>query len=113
MKKIAIGLGALVVLVVVILLVAPFLIPLDTYKAKLVEQVKAATGRDLRIDGPVRLSIIPRLALGAEKIAFANAPGATSPEMARIAKLELVLRLWPLISGELAIDSFILEKPAI
>jgi AsmA protein len=113
LKKIAIGVGVLLVVLIVAALVVPFLIPFDTYKAKIAEQVKAATGRDLKIDGPVRLSIIPSLALSAEKVAFSNAPGASTPDMAKLAKLQLELKLFPLISGEIVVDRFVMTEPVI
>jgi AsmA protein len=113
MKKILIGIAVLVVVVVAVALAAPFFIPAEVYKSQLVAQVKAATGRDLRIDGPVRVSILPRIALEAEKVSFSNAPGAAEKEMATLAKLQVQLQVLPLLSGEIAIDRFVLASPVI
>ena len=55
MKKLLIGIGCLIVLLIVIALVAPFLIPTDTYRNQLVALVNQATGRTLTIAGPVKL----------------------------------------------------------
>ena len=63
MKKWLIGIAAFVVIVVAVLLIVPFLIPTETYKGQIVERVKSATGRDLALNGPISLSILPSFAL--------------------------------------------------
>jgi AsmA protein len=113
MKKLLVGVGVVVLLLVVAALVAPFLIPTDVYKDRLIAQVKASTGRDLTITGPMRLSLLPRLELEAENVAFANAPGAAEKQMAQLKKLSVQLALLPLLSGEVAVDRFVLSAPVI
>jgi len=113
MKKLLIGLGVVIVLLLVALIVVPMLIPLDSYKGEIQAQAKEKTGRDLRIDGDISLSLLPTLAISVEDVGFANAPGASTPEMATIDRLDVALQIWPLISGEVAIDRFILDKPVI
>lgn len=113
MRKLLIGLATIVVLVVVLAIVLPFVIPVDSYKGQLISRVKAATGRDLKIAGPVRLSILPSLEIEANQVSFSNPPGASSPDMLQLAKLQVGLKLFPLLSGELAVDRFILVDPVI
>lgn len=113
MKKLLIGLGVIVLLLIVAVIVVPMLIPLDRYKSEIQAQAKSATGRDLRIDGDISLSLLPTIAVSVENVGFANAPGASTPEMATIDRLDVALQILPLISGEVAIDRFILDKPVI
>ncbi|GAB4224932.1 MAG: AsmA family protein [Kiloniellaceae bacterium] len=113
MKKLLIGLGVVVVLLIVAAVVIPMLIPLERYKSELQAQVEAQTGRELRIDGDISLSILPAIAVSVEDVGFANAPGASTPEMATIERLDVALQILPLISGEVAIDRFVLENPVI
>ncbi|MSP89010.1 MAG: AsmA family protein [Alphaproteobacteria bacterium] len=113
MKKIAIGLAAVIVLIIGAAVAIPFFVPLETYKAKLAEQVKAATGRELRLEGPVRFALFPNVELEAEKVVFANAAGAATKDMASLAKLQVQLKLMPLLSGEVAVDRFVLVDPVI
>src|SRR3546814_5483663 len=112
MKKLLIGLGVVVVLLVAAAIVIS-LIPLDSYKGEIQARVKEATGRDLRIDGDISLSLFPPVAVSVEDVGFANAPGAAAPEMATIDRLDVALQVLPLLRGEVAIDRFILEKPVI
>ena len=113
MKKLLIGLGVVVVLLLVAAVVVPMLVPLESYKSEIQARVKTQTGRDLRIDGDISLSVLPTIAVSVEDVGFSNAPGASTPEMATIDRLDVALQILPLISGEVAIDRFILEKPVI
>ncbi|MGD1880593.1 MAG: AsmA family protein [Kiloniellaceae bacterium] len=112
MKKLLIGLGVVVALLVAVVVVVSF-IPLDRYKGEIQARVKEQTGRDLRIDGDISLSLFPPVAISVENVGFANAPGASTAEMATIDRLDVALQILPLLSGEVAIDRFILEKPVI
>lgn len=113
MKKLLIGLLAVVVLVVVVLAAAPFFIPIETYKQQIAERTRDATGRELRIGGELGLSLLPRFELRAEDVAFANAPGAGEPDMATLKELVLRLQVLPLLVGEVKVDSFVLVEPVI
>ncbi len=112
MKKIWIGLGVVLAVAVVAVIAVPFLIPVDVYKDRIVAEVRDATGRDLRIGG-IEFSVFPRIELEAEDVAFANPPGAATPNMVELEELRIHLEFLPLLSGELAIDSFVLLDPVI
>jgi AsmA protein len=113
MKKLLIVVAALVVLVVVALVAAPFLIPVDRIKQEVQTAALEATGRELKIAGDFKLSLIPRLELQADQVSFANAPWASAPTMAAIERLLVRLEIMPLLSGEVRVASFVLEKPEI
>ena len=58
-KRLLIGAAGLIGLLIVALLAAPSLVDLDARKAEVIAAVKKATGRDLVLDGPVSLSLLP------------------------------------------------------
>ena len=113
MKKILIALGALIVVVIAAAVVVPFLVPAETYKSKIIQAAKDATGRELSLNGDIRFSLLPRLELQAKDVAFANPEGATTPTMASLDELVLQLQVWPLLSGAVKVDSFVLVRPVI
>ena len=113
MKKLLIGFAALAVIVIAIVLVLPAVLPLDTFKEEITQQAKAATGRDLAIDGEMSVSIVPNVAVTAKGVRFANAPGGSAPDMATLDALRVKVQLLPLLGGEIAVDEFILVKPEI
>ncbi len=113
MKKLLVVMAALAVLLIAAVVVVPTLVPLDTYKEQAVRQVRAATGRDLRIGGEIKLSLFPSLAVEVNDVAFANASWASTPDMAKLSRLEVSLKILPLLSGEIEVDRFVLVDPVI
>jgi AsmA protein len=113
MKKLLAGIAVIAVVIVAAAAIAPFVIPADAYKARLVAAVKESTGRDLKIAGPVSFRILPSIALSASQVSFSNAPGMAPAQMAQIKSLEVRLRLLPLLTGTVAVDSFVLDNPSI
>src|SRR5579862_8078266 len=112
-KKLLIGIGSLIFALVVIALVAPFLIPTDTYRNQLVALVNQATGRTLTIAGPVRLSFLPQIEVEANDVSLSNAPGAVSPDMMKLKQLQVRLRFLPLLHGAVELGRFVLNQPEI
>lgn len=113
MRKLLIGLGVVVVLLLVAVVVAPLLIPLETYRAQIEQQGSNATGREFKIGGDISLSILPSLAARVEEVTLANAPGAAEPTMVQVGALDIKLQIWPLLTGEVAVDRFVLVEPVI
>jgi AsmA protein len=113
MRKLLIVVAALVVVIIAAVVAAPFLIPVSVYKDQIEAQAKAATGRDLKIAGPMSLALFPSVAIEAKDVSFANAPGASAPEMARLKALQVSVKLMPLLRGSLEIDRFVLDEPVI
>lgn len=113
MKKLLIGILALVVIVIAAAIVVPFFIPLDFVKEKITAGAEDATGRKLTIAGDFDLSILPRVRVKAGDVTFANAPGAKQANMLELAELEIGLSLFPLLGGSVELTSFVLVDPVI
>lgn len=111
MKKLMIGLGAVVVVLLAAVFIVPMLIPLDTYKQEIADQVEDATGRKLVIEGDLRLSVLPKLGIEMHKVRFANAEGGKAANMVELEALQIEVGLLPLISGEIEVDRFVLIDP--
>lgn len=112
-KKLLIGLAALVVILVVVVLVLPSLVPKDTLRAQIEDQIENATGREVTIAGDVGVSIIPSVQLTLEQVSIANAPGAADAKMIELGALRLKVGLFPLLGGDLVVDEFVLDTPTI
>lgn len=107
MRRLAIVLGV-VVLLVVVLLGAAWLalqrIDWNAYKQPLAERVERATGRSLDLAGDVDLEIGLRPGVSIEDVAFANADWGSRPEMATLDRLLVRVQILPLFSGEVVVD---------
>ncbi len=114
MKKLAIGLAVVLALVAIGLVVTAIrLLDPVAWKPELVSRVRQLTGRELRIDGQMSLSLFPRIEFVADDVGLANAPGAEPADMITLDTLRLALRLRPLFSGKVEVESFVLERPTI
>jgi AsmA protein len=113
LRKLLIGLGIFFVVVIVLAIIVPMVIPTAFYRDRLVAAVEASTGRALRISGPVKLSLLPGIAIQANDVGLANIPGGTAPEMATLAKLDIGISLLSLIGGDVEISHFVLTDPVI
>ena len=112
MKVVYAFLGVLALLVAALFLV-PMLLDWEQYKPEIAERLEAITGRDVAIDGPLAVTILPTPTIEAAGLRIANAPGAAAPDMARIGSLDLKLALGPLLGGEIAVTSLEMVDPVI
>ena len=113
MKRLLIGLGAIVFTVVAAALIVPFFLPKETIKNEIVAQVEAATGWRLRIDGPVSLSLLPGFNLSARDVGLSGEAGADGIEFVKIREIDFSLALSALIGGEARITGITLVEPRI
>lgn len=113
MKKLLIALGVVMVLAIGALMALPSLVPADRIKNEVVAQVKAATGRDLAIDGKVAVSAFPTLSVQVSNVALSNPPGFSSKDLVRLGALDVQLKLMPILSGRVEVDSFVLVDPVV
>ena len=83
----------------------------DSLKPRVIAAVKQATGRDLTLQGRIRLGLSLQPTLTVQGVAFANPPGFSRPQMATLEQLDLKLALIPLLSRRVEIDRLVLVKP--
>ena len=67
--------------------------------------VKDATGRDLKIAGPVSLNIFPSIGVKAEQVTLSNTSWAHQSQMLALKQIELEVKLFPLFLGNVEINS--------
>jgi uncharacterized protein involved in outer membrane biogenesis len=113
MKKLLYVVVGVVVLVIAAALAAPFFIDLNDYKGMIEAKAKEATGRDLKIDGKISLSILPLPSVTVDGIKFGNAPGASAPDMAEIESATVKVAVMPLLSHKAQITDIVLTRPVI
>ena len=76
-------------------------------------EVKAATGRDLTIAGPVALDVSLTPSIRLEDVRFANADWGSRPALATIRRLEVEVALLPLLTGEVVVRRLVAVEPDI
>lgn len=111
-RVIAILAGIIVILIAAVVAV-PMFIPMETYKSQIQKIALQQTGRELKIGGDISLSFFPSIGVEANDVAFANASWAKTPDMATMKSMHVSLKLLPLFSGNVEVDSFTLKDPVI
>lgn len=92
---------------------APWLVDVEAYKPVLVQAVKGATGRELVIEGPMRLRMLPVPWISAQRVHFANAAGAEGAQMVDVRWVGASPSWWALLRGEVEIGQLTLYQPTI
>ena len=116
MKKLAYILGGALVGLIVLLVVAVLAAPLinwNHFKPQIADAVRGATGRDLRIGGDLRISLVPKVRVSAGDIHLSNAAGMSAPDMVSVGSVDLEAELLPLLGKRLVIDSLIVQNPSV
>src|SRR6185437_1714502 len=100
---IGISVGGLVVLIILLLLAAHWFVNPNAYKGRIEQAVRQSTGRELMLDGNIRLSLFPWIALQFGPASLGNPPGFTGPPFAQVQRVSLRVGLLPLLHRRLVI----------
>jgi uncharacterized protein involved in outer membrane biogenesis len=112
-RKLLIGAGAVLGVLIVAALVAPSLIDINRYKPEILAEVKKATGRELVIDGPMALSILPTPTATVAGVKFFNVPGSKNANMVEVKSITVKPALFALLTGNIEVDEVTLVEPKI
>ncbi|MCH9013802.1 MAG: AsmA family protein, partial [Proteobacteria bacterium] len=112
-KWIVTGLVALVVAVVVAGVAILSTMDFEELRGIIEAEAKEATGRELKIAGPIDLKISLTPAIAVEDVRFANAAWGSRADMISIRRFELEVALLPLLSGDIQVKRLVLIEPDI
>ena len=112
-KKLLIGAGCMLGVLILALLVAPVFLDPNSFKPQIAAQVKKATGRELVIGGPVTLSLLPVPRVTVTGIQLLNAPGARSANMVDVKSVTVKPSVLALLRGEIDLAEVNLIEPTI
>ena len=112
-KKVLVGGGGIVGLLIVALLAAPLFIDVNSYKPMIAAEVKKATGRDLVLDGPIKLSLLPVPEVSVSGVKFFNVPGSKNPNMVEVKSVTVKPSLLALLAGGIEVSEVTLVEPKI
>ena len=113
MKKFFWAIGVLVVVAAAAVLVGPGLIDWNQYRGDIQAQVRKATGRDIRINGDISITVLPAPALIIHDVSLANLDGAQAKNMLQLKSLEVRIALAPLLGGQVKVERVKLVDPVV
>ncbi len=102
-RFVVLPLGGIVVIVVAIMVYIAATFDPNQYKLQIVQAVRDQTGRTLRLDGDIRLSLYPDIGAALGKASLSERAGDT--DFAAADDFQLALKLLPLLNKEVIIDA--------
>jgi AsmA protein len=106
MQRFAIGFVAAVAIFSIALLAVPYLVSEQQIRSVASRAIQSATGVTPRIDGPVRLALLPRPAIQVQEISL-NDGSNNGPA---VGALQASLQFWPLLFGEIRVATLTLDR---
>lgn len=100
LKIIGISFAAIIVIIAAALISIILFFDPNEYKPQISSAVEDATGRQLKIEGDIGLSLFPWIGMELGKITLSNASGFDDAPFARINNAEVKLKLMPLLKQE-------------
>lgn len=113
MKRVAIVLFLFVAAVAVAVGALAVFPPKELVKSRLAKEVKEATGRELAINGPMSLRLLPRVVMRLEDVELKNVSGPPRDPLLAAQAVLVDTELWPLLMGRRIIDTVSLEAPRL
>jgi len=111
-RNLLIGIGIVLVLLVGAVVVVPHLVSTDQLTTFLSERLRAGTGYNVSIRGPVALSVLPSPTLSVGDIHVTpSKPGGA--ELARAGSIEVHVALLPLIGGRVEVTAVTVRDPVV
>ena len=103
--KIVVGLLVfLVVGVAALAIVLPHFFDPNDYKSEITVQVKEYTGRELKFDGDIELSVFPWIGFELGQIALSNAPGFGKEPFVSFRSVDVKVKLLPLLRKQVEVS---------
>lgn len=113
MKRLVIIVLGVLALLVVGVVAAPFLIDWNRFKPDIAAAVRDATGRELTLAGDLDVVVLPAIEFSARDVHLSNREGFDEPDMVSIEAVRGRIALWPLITGRVVVEQFLIERPDV
>ncbi|MDD5411216.1 MAG: AsmA family protein, partial [Methylobacter sp.] len=104
---------ATILLIVIAICTLPFFIDPNDSKPKISAAVKDATGRELILEGDLKLSLFPWIGISTGKIILGNAEGFQDQPFATAAESKIKVKLLPLLSKKIEVRRIVLKDLAL
>ncbi len=109
LKIIAAVFGFVVLLMVAAAIIIPMVINPNDFKGEIIGQVEKTTGRKLDLAGDIGLTVFPRLGLELGATTLGNAPGFGEQPFLRSERVQVRVKLLPLLQKQVEMDTVGLE----
>ena len=112
MKKAFIALAAVVLVIIVAAVVAPFVIDLNQYKGQILERVRPAVGRDVDFES-VELTVLTGLGAELTGLKVPENPAFAGDDFLTLESLQVRLKILPLLKGQVQVSELVFKSPVV
>jgi AsmA protein len=112
MKKILLGIGILLVFVLVLIVLLPFIVDLNSYQAQYRPVIEEALNRKVTLKD-IRLTIIPRIGVRIAGFTVMDDPAFGEQPFASLSSLDIGVKLGPLLHKRVEVEEITLRDPII
>lgn len=112
-KYFLIATASLGILIVAAILTITALVDVEVYKPKIEQLVTEKTGYPLTLGGEISLSLFPWVGLSFTELELDNPEGFVNKTFVRIEGFQARLKVLPLLSRQLEISKFVVNRPEI
>ena len=112
MKKALIAVAAVVLVIVIVALIAPFVIDLNQYKGAILSRVRPAVNRDVDFER-VELTVLTGIGAELQGVRIPENPEFGRDDFLTLDSLQVRLKLFPLLKGEVQISELVFKKPVV
>jgi AsmA protein len=105
--------AALIVVVIGALLIIPHFMDANRYKPRLEQYVLEETGRQLSVDGDVRLSLFPWAGVAFSDLRLGSPPSFVEKDFLTVKSFDVRVKLWPLMSKRVEVDRLVVSEPIL
>ena len=102
-----------VVAVVAGLFILPKVIDWQPHKARLASFLTQEIGREVGLDGPLDVALLPQPVLVAQRVRVGNAPGAAAPNLFEARQLAVTLSWRALLQGRIDLQRVVVDEPRL
>lgn len=113
LKIAGISIAVLIGVLIITAIVLPFVINPNDFKPRIAQLVQDKTGRNLDIQGNIKLSIFPWLGVQIGPMQLANAAGFGNTPFASINETDIHVRFLPLLHGKIQVGNIKLDGVSI
>ena len=85
--------------------------PADLVRDRIIAEVKAKTGRDLKVAGPAAFTLYPNIGVSMSNVSLSQPAGMTGKPLVTMESFDVSVRILPLLKREVYVERIILQKP--
>ncbi len=101
--------GFLVLLIIAAVILVPRFVDPNDFKPQIVNLVKDKTGRDIKIEGDIKLSVFPWIGISLGKVELNDLPAFGNQQLLAVDGADVKVKLLPLLSKEVELDRVSLD----